>query len=754
MNKTVKITTPIIYKSSSDLYDLNLIIPENTLVLESDTKILKIGDGVTAYNSLSENSKLLNDTELNSLLVSTVIKDDTPEEDSTYSSSKIDNKLEDLKEYLTRTNPNLVTIDSISIEEDEDGSEARPYRSWASFTSTDKYNSHLIVRVIAGSDLSQEDIVINLGYDEEPIQATMIIADSSPDNIWCTIGNLTINEGAGDILIKGFEITGNLTLEGEGSIVLENCLVHGQIQGYTNNGYLSFYHCTFQDNVNFSASEEVEDFTVYIENCWGDEMTDEYPTITLNIEDAQLEVYTSTELKINRLQGNVAIKDSLLYGYNSANTPGKNVFLSGTCNNSEGSEGYDDLAPITLNGTADIFTGTFQFKRTGSILQGNWIEAGVGSLQVRENQLRPGYTARIDPSDGTTRANPNLLKDHLNGISDSFVDHETKLKSKVGITDITWADNILTFTTGSRTNDENISVNLGALSAGVQSVAVDGSNLVFYDGPNGTGNAIGLIPLSDLSSYTGGNSISINEGVISLVLSSDSDNGLEINQDGFLGIDETKKIPLLTEVEKLQDLPTNEVLQSTYVAQVPNKYLSTNDFTTTAANKLSGLANITNVNNINKLSLSNGTLALATETINIVDYDALIDKSGSWDVTWDPTVPDQMALVNTLFPSAKLATDSQTVTVPSDSLTKFTSVTYTLREWLTNITAKINGILTYNSATNEPVTLNSSYISSGGCTLRKKSGIVTMTITGQNKIALAHYTAIGTLPVGYRPGTE
>jgi hypothetical protein len=84
--------------------------------------------------------------------------------------------------------------------------------------------------------------------------------------------------------------------------------------------------------------------------------------------------------------------------------------------------------------------------------------------------------------------------------------------------------------------------------------------------------------------------------------------------------------------------------------------LSKNNFDDAAMSKLAAQAVITSVTVSNKLNLANGVLSMGTQKINILDYNALTDKTGSWDVTWDSSVPAQVTAANLLFSQVKLVT--------------------------------------------------------------------------------------------------
>jgi hypothetical protein len=406
-----------------------------------------------------------------------------------------------------------------------------PYTDIADLQTSSRYTDGLVIHVTDGSNIRQDVTISNIN--------NLILQSISGVDVGNAVisGNLTL-VNCGDIMIEGFTITGNVTINGTGTIELSKCYVQGTVQGYTE-GYLAVYNTTF---FNTFTAQGTNEFEVYFEACYGENgatLINQNPNCTFTVIEC-------LELYIHSPQGHLQLRDSMIFGL-TATTTGIIDLQSGTCvdanNNAE-------LAPITVSSACTgMNTGVFVYKRTGSTIAGKWISGGIGSLQVRENDLYVNIVPRHDPADGTDPTRPvNTVKDYLKGIDDA-----------IG--------------------------NLITAAAGVKAVGVVGTDLVFYADAAKL-QPIGAIPLSDLSNFSGSDSIDIIEGVISVNLTSGSlFHALEakISDDAYVHTDE--------------------------------------NFTTPLQNKLSSLSYIISVPTANGLSLTNGILVFTPNrnTINLSD---------------------------------------------------------------------------------------------------------------------------------------
>jgi hypothetical protein len=443
-------------------------------------------------------------------------------------------------------------LDSHATEQptaDIDGNHSifHKYTTIADLQGSSRWNDHVTVKFSAGSDTSNEGIVLHNQ------NGAALYSESAPDVISVKVGSILLSGTTDEVTLSGLTLVDTFTLGSNGTtVVAQSTNFLGEVVAaasglpVTNGLIRSFEKCRFEHNITLNGEAEVE-YGFY--DCWAyADINGNYPTITLNNPNAVLIIDGTTALKMGinivqckRFELNGATINSL-----AVEGDCDVILKSGLIANPDDET---ELVPITLNNSGLYILGNTAYRHVGSTLGQNYKTLGVDSLQVREVQERAGFTPRIDPSDGTNRTPgvdaADTIRDQLNGISDAIVG---LMGGQAGIASGGLSDN---------------------------STAIN-----FYPDTANTGDEYALfqLPLNLFGVYAG------------------DENSIHLNTDGTFSVILTSG-PIL---EALNGKVSTEV----------GKGLSTNDYSALDKAKLGSLATINAVTAANGLSLSAGTLAM------------------------------------------------------------------------------------------------------------------------------------------------
>jgi hypothetical protein len=408
---------------------------------------------------------------------------------------------------------------------------------------------NVTVTFTAETDVSDESFII------DSQNGITLYTPAGPDveNVW--VGSLYLAGTTDNFSGLGLSFDDTVTLGSNGEYaVFQSCNFLKQVVAVASGiptdieMVRSFEKCRFMDDLTLNG-EAVVEYGFY--DCWSYVKTNgTWPTLTVNNPNATVILDGTTALKME-----VIIVDCARFEMNGVSINSLNVGGSGNVVLKTGTVCDPDneaiLRPINLSNAGTYSLGTVVHSRTGSIYGLHFSSSGIGTLQVRENGTRTGYTPRIDPADGTHRVpgqdTANTIKDHFNGISDAI---EAAVSGMVGIAD-------------------------GGISD-------DGTKINFYPDKINKGDEYALfqMPLSSFSNFTA------------------DESSIHLGSNVFSAI--TTSGPIFDAIE-------------TREPKVTGKGLSANDYVADDKAKLTALASINSVTNNNGLTLSAGTLAFTSQ---------------------------------------------------------------------------------------------------------------------------------------------
>jgi hypothetical protein len=411
-----------------------------------------------------------------------------------------------------------------------------------------RWNDGCTVKISAQSDTRLEN------FDIPSYDGITLYSESAPDieNVW--IGSLNISGTTDQLTVSGISITDTITLGSNGEyIVFYNCCLLGQVvavaSGIPTDLELvrSFEKCRISSDITING-DAVCEYGFY--DCWSYVKADgTWPTITINNPNATLILDGTTALKTNIVVLEAAKFEMNGVSINSLSVAGHGdvVLKTGTvCD----SDDETTLRPIYLQNSGKYTLGTVVHSRTNSVYGPQFQTSGIGSLQVRENDVRAGYTPRIS-DDGTNRPlgpGGNTIKDQLNGISDAIV---ALMGAQAGIAD------------GGISDDE--------------------TKINFYPDTVNKGDQYALfqLPLSLFGVFKG------------------DESSITLNTDNSFSV-------------LLESGPVFDAL-NTRVPKETGKVLSDNNYSTGDMNKLTSLATINTITQANGLALSEGVLSFTPQ---------------------------------------------------------------------------------------------------------------------------------------------